>query len=171
MASLVVTVVGEDRPGLVGQISDVVRRHSGNWLESRMSHLGDQFAGIILVEVDDENLKALRDELAHLEDDGLLVAIKGTGTDSSQGAEGRVYSLSVVGNDRPGIVREVTQVLASHKVNVEELNTNCGPAPHTGGSVFRAEATVRVPSDLSVDTLQQELEQLAADLMIDLNAG
>ena len=145
MASLVVTVVGNDRPGPVGRISDVVRTHAGNWLESRMSHLGDQFAGIVLVEVNADNADGLVKELTSLEGDGLLVTVKHSGVSADPSREGLTYSLNVVGNDRPGIVREVTQVLIAHSVNVEDLNTNCGPAPHAGGAVFRA-----IPLDASI---------------------
>lgn len=169
MATLIVTIVGEDRPGLVGRISDVVRQNSGNWLESRMSHLSDQFAGIVQIEAEPESIEALTKDLKSLEIDGVSVTVKIGGVAAATGG-GRVFSLSVVGNDRPGIVREVTRVLGSHNVNVEELSTRCEPAPHAGGHVFRAEASLQIPSDLTPESLQAELEAIAADLMIDLTA-
>ncbi len=168
MPSLVVTLIGPDRPGLVGTVSDVVRQHDGNWLESRMSHLAGQFAGIVRVDVADTNAKNLVSALEGLSSQGLKVV---TELDSSAGAAsavGVLWHLSVVANDRPGIVREVTQVLASHYVNVEELTTECSNAPLAGGNIFRATAKVRLPEGMSVDLLQDELERIATDLMIDL---
>lgn len=170
MASLVITLVGPDRPGLVGKVADVVRQHNGNWLESRMSHLADQFAGIVLVEVQQDQAEALVSSLENLADDQLRLVAQLENTAAPPTAEGHLWALSVVGNDRPGIVREVTQVLTSHDVNVEELSTECTDAPHGGGRIFRAQAAVRLPTDLSAQTLQDDLEHVAADLMVDLNS-
>lgn len=171
MSSLVVTVVGPDRPGLVGQISDVIRQNGGNWLESRMSHLADQFAGILHVDVPADGVAGLAAALEQLESEGLQVVVRSDLPPAESAAAGGLWVLNVVGNDRPGIVREVTQLLASHEVNVEEFSTECSDAPHSGGRVFKAVATIRIPEGLSPELLQGEMERLATDLMIDLNAA
>lgn len=168
MPSLVVTLVGPDRPGLVGTVSDVVRQHNGNWLESRMSHLAGQFAGIILVDVPEEHSSGLIRDLSQLSEQGLKVLAELDPVPHERPAGGSVWQINVVGNDRPGIVREITQALAAHDVNVEELTTHCGEAPLGGGQIFRAEAFLRIPDGISTDLLQSELERLATDLMIDL---
>ncbi|MEQ9410932.1 MAG: ACT domain-containing protein [Fuerstiella sp.] len=178
MPSLVVTLVGPDRPGLVGAVSDVVRRHGGNWRESRMSHLAGQFAGIVLVEAPDDRSEALVTDLHNLSSLGLKVVaqldtVRGADaglTGDADAGDGTLWTVSVVGNDRPGIVREVTQVLAAHDVNVEELTTACSDAPLAGGQIFRATIRLRVPEGLSVELLQDELEGIAMDLMIDFTA-
>ena len=167
MPALVVTLVGPDRPGLVGAVSDVVRRHEGNWLESRMSHLAGQFAGIVLVETTAENSAAMVADLEQLESHGLQVVVA-VDADGAGQEPGQLYRLSVVGNDRAGIVREVTQVLASHEINVEELTTECTDAPQSGGRIFRAIAGIRLPDLLSPELVQDELERIATDLMIDI---
>lgn len=51
MKHLVITVIGQDRPGLVGALSDTVYQHKGNWLGSSMSKLAGQFAGILQVDI------------------------------------------------------------------------------------------------------------------------
>ena len=109
MPSLVITLVGPDRPGLVGAVSDVVRRHDGNWLESRMSHLAGQFAGIILVDVAEEQGRKLVDDLTQLGDEGLKVVAELDVSSHSRPADGCLWQISVVGNDRPGIVRDLRQ--------------------------------------------------------------
>ena len=169
MSSLVVTVVGPDRPGLVGRLSDVIRTNGGNWLESRMSHLADQFAGIVLVDVADDQAETLLNQLEQLQTEGLRIIAQLDAASAVFAAQGSQWVLNVVGNDRPGIVREVTQVLAAHNVNVEELSTECADAPHSGGRIFKAEVRLRVPTDLAAETLATELERIATDVMIDLN--
>lgn len=169
MPSLVVTVVGPDRPGLVGAVSDVVRNHGGNWLESRMSHLAGQFAGIVLIDVSESNATILSEGLQKLSEEGLQVIAAIDSSEVTAEKSGALWKLSVVGNDRAGIVKQVTQVLASHDVNVEELTTECGAAPQSGGQIFKAIAEIRLPEQLSPELLQDELERIAEDLMIDIS--
>lgn len=169
MPSLVVTLVGPDRPGLVGIVSDVVREHGGNWRESRMSHLAGQFAGIILVDVPDSEIEALVDGLKGLHGQGLKIVTEVDTATEAAAPFGILWDLSVIGNDRPGIVREVTRVLTAHDVNVEELTSECTEAPHGGGQIFRASVRLRIPAGLSSALLQDELENIATDLMIDFS--
>jgi glycine cleavage system regulatory protein len=170
MPSLVVTLVGSDRPGLVGSVSDVIQKHNGNWLESRMAHLAGQFAGIVLVDVPEANTEALIGGLNLLSSQGLKVVTELDTAKVADESAGPAWLVNVVGNDRPGIVREVTQVLASHEVNVEELTTECNDAPQGGGQIFTARAQLRLPEGLTIELLQDELERLATDLMIDFTA-
>ncbi|HIF00860.1 MAG TPA: ACT domain-containing protein [Planctomycetes bacterium] len=170
MPSLVVTLVGLDRPGLVGSVSDVIQKHNGNWLESRMAHLAGQFAGIVLVDVPEANTEALIGGLNLLSSQGLKVVTELDTAKVTDESADPVWLVNVVGNDRPGIVREVAQVLASHDVNVEELTTECDDAPQGGGQIFTARAQLRLPEGLTIELLQDELERLATDLMIDFTA-
>lgn len=167
---MVITLIGPDRPGIVGAVSDVVRNHGGNWLESRMSHLAGQFAGIVLIDVSESNVETLSDGLQKLSEEGLQVVAAIDSSAKPTVVTGAVWHLSVVGNDRAGIVREVTQVLASHDVNVEELTTECKDAPVSGGQIFKAVAKIRLPEPLSLELLQDELERIATDLMIDITS-
>lgn len=169
MPSLIVTLIGPDQPGLVGKVSALVRQHDGNWLESRMAHLAGQFAGIARIDVDETMAPPLLQALQNLKAEGIQVIAE---LDSSPPMvpTGEVWQLNVVGNDRPGIVREVTEVLVKHAVNVEELSTTCEDAPQSGGRLFKADARVLVPATASIDALQSDLEAIATDLMIDFQA-
>ncbi len=163
---LVLTLIGDDRPGLVEQLSQVVASNSGNWLESSMSHLAGKFAGILRVSVPDGNTEKLVRELESLSDSLRLVIEKGSGekrNDSSQS-----LSLNLIGNDRPGIIREISAALAKQRVNVEELNSECTIAPMSGETLFNAEVRLMVPSGLDLDALRKELEQIADDLIVDI---
>jgi glycine cleavage system regulatory protein len=167
MTDLVLTLIGPDRPGLVEAVAEVVSTHGGNWLESRMAHLAGKFAGILRIEVAADKAPALLDALANLDSRGLKVI----GEPSSQtgtAAAGRILDLEVVGLDRPGIVREISQLLANSGANVEELSTDCASAPMSGEILFRAKARVRLPTSADLGTLRMALERLAGDLMVEI---
>ncbi|MEM8953064.1 MAG: ACT domain-containing protein [Verrucomicrobiota bacterium] len=178
MKNVIMTVIGADRPGLVESLAARVVEEGGNWLESRMSHLGGQLAGMLRVQVSAENAAGLEAALRELEGEGLhiLMAVEGdeeVGAASVAAAEQVMAAaiLEVMGQDRPGIVRKVMQALASRSVNVEELDTECVSAPMSGEPLFKARARLRVPEDVSFDDLKRELERIAADLMVDISMG
>lgn len=165
--SLVLTILGADRPGLVESIAKLVAQHDGNWLESRMAHLAGQFAGILRVEVDPAKAEALTESLAGLANAGLETIIHPDPTIAAT-SDRPLVKLDLLGQDRPGIVRQISSVLASLGVNVEELNTECRAAAETGQPLFHATAQLRLPPDVSEATLREALESVAADLMVDV---
>jgi glycine cleavage system regulatory protein len=167
LATLVMTVIGPDRPGLVQLVAARVADHSGNWLESRMSHLGGQFAGILRVEVAAERQEELLRALQGLEADGLRVIVHAE-HGATPKAAGAAATIELVGQDRPGILRSVSGVFAAHGVNVEELVSERVSAPMGGGTLFQAHATVLVPEETSIGALRADLEKIASDLMVDL---
>ena len=165
-ASLVMAVIATDRPGLVDAISSVIAENDGNWLDSRMSRLGGQFAGILRVSVPSEQRQALVGALEDLSTHGIRVLV-GEGS-SGQASASKPILMTLVGNDRSGIVREITALLSQQGVNLERLSTDVRPAPMSGDPLFNAEALLQVPATLSLETLQEALETLADDLMVEL---
>ncbi|HEY0181381.1 MAG TPA: ACT domain-containing protein [Rhodopila sp.] len=166
MASLILTVVGPDRPGLVRALSEAVAAGGGSWLESRMARLAGQFAGIVLV----EGPEALLDDLRALEDQGLRIVVEsgqGPASGAVAPAEPRL-ALEVVGNDRPGIVRDVARILAESGVNIEELTTGVASGSFSGEALFRATALLRAPSAAAVEAMRTGLEKLGNELMVDI---
>ena len=168
MADLVLTLIGPDRPGLVEAVAEVVASHGGNWLESRMAHLAGKFAGILRVEIAADQATALQTALGELESRGLKVVGESSGEPGSQPTPGRTLVLELVGLDRPGIVREISQLLANGGANVEELATDRSSAPMSGEMLFHAKARVRLPGDADLTGLRSALERLASDLLIEL---
>ncbi len=164
--SLVLTVIGDDRPGLVEQLATAVSLHHGNWLESSMSNLSGKFAGIVCVSVPEEQLVALTDALAALP--GLRVTSEVSHSPAVAQAGNRRLKLSLVGHDRIGIVREVSQVLARHALNVEDLSTYTASAPMSAGMLFHASVELTASSTFDVRALTSELENLSNDLMVDI---
>ena len=169
MESLVVTVLGKDRPGLVEVVSAVVEEHGGDWVESRMSRLAGEFAGILRVSVPAAHADALSEGLEGLRSEGLRVVVERGFEDAAE--EGHVILLELIGSDRPGIVHKISEALAARGVNVDELNTECDGAPWSGDTLFKAMAKLRAPRDLDLDQLRESLEAIAGDLMVDISIG
>jgi glycine cleavage system regulatory protein len=166
MDHLVITVIAEDQPGLVERVAKCIADHGGNWLESRMSRMAGQFAGILRVAAPDQAHAGLIEALQQLEQQGIRVLFAHSGTEPRGSRQ--LISLQLVGNDRPGIVRDITQLLARRGVNLESLATDVRPAPMTNELLFHADARLAVPVELSLDELQRHLETLADDLMVEL---
>ena len=163
---LVLTVIGDDKPGLVESLSQAIADNSGNWLESSMSQLAGKFAGILRVSVNDRNADQLIDALNGLSNHLKLVIERVESDETFKVSQ--TVELSLVGNDRPGIIREISHALAVMSVNVEQLVTECVPAPMSGDILFKAKSLLKVPADLSLEVLQSELERLADDLIVDI---
>jgi glycine cleavage system regulatory protein len=167
MTDLVLTLIGPDRPGLVETVAEVVAAHGGNWLESRMAHLAGKFAGILRIEVSADKAAALQAALTDLDSHGLKVVGEPC-SEASAATAGRSLALELVGLDRPGIMREISQLLANSGANVEELSTDRTSAPMSGEMLFLAKARVRLPSNADIGTLRAALERLASDLLIEI---
>lgn len=167
MDHLVLTVIAPDQPGLVEKLAKCVAEQGGNWLESRMARMAGQFAGILRVAVPAERHQALEQALQALAAEGIRVLLAPSGPEP--GGEWQPIYLELVGNDRPGIVRDITRLLSEHGINVESLTTEVLSAPMSGEPLFRAEALLGVPAGVPLPLLQEHLEALADDLMVELN--
>ena len=165
--SLVLTIIGLDEPGVVEAVSDAVLAHGANWEASKMARLAGRFAGILLVTVDADKADAAVHDLRALEVKGLKVAIERSADE--QRSESRSFRLELVGNDRPGIMREISRALAARGVNVDELSTECGAAPMAGGTLFKMVASLSSPPSVTQSELREALETIAHDLMVDLS--
>lgn len=165
---VVLTLIGPDRPGLVEALSDEIARVGGNWEQSRMARLADQFAGILRVSLPAARVPDLSTALKSLERHGLRIVVEAS--QAGESPRGTVaMRLEVVGNDRAGIVRDISRALAQRSVNVDELETQCEEAPMGGGQLFRARALLHVPQALTISQLRGALEGIADDLMVDVS--
>jgi glycine cleavage system regulatory protein len=165
--SVILTVVGSDRPGLTQALADAVLAAGGNWLESHLSRLGGKYVGSVLVELPEEGLAKLEQAAREIDAVGLKVALIGADQDSR--SEGQPLTLDLVGQDRPGIVREVTAVLAGLGVNIEDFATSRSNSSMSGALLFRASARLMVPAGTSPDTVQQALERISGEILVDFS--
>lgn len=165
--TLVLTVLGPDRVGLVEALADRIAAAGGNWEASHMARLAGQFAGILQVTVERDRVEPLLAALRAA--DGVEVLVRATQPPAAP--EGSRVALELTGDDRAGIVRDVTRVLARHGVNVEELQSDVTSAPMSGEPLFRARAVLHVPDRLALSDLRAALESIAGELMVDLTTS
>lgn len=163
---LILTVIGDDRPGLVEQLASTVSAYGGNWLESRFSHLAGKFAGILRIQISGGDASALQSALERLSDFRITAELVREEPDSPYTQQ---LLLNLTGHDRIGIVRDVSQVLARFGVNVEKLSTQVSSAPMSGEPLFEASARLQGRGDLVVAELRTALEQLSDDLMVEIS--
>ncbi len=166
MASLVLTILGDDRPGLVSAVSAPISAHGASWERSEMSRLAGKFAGIVVVSVPAGRLDALLAELTALESQGLQVIVERT--DEPAPLVAQSLHLDLLGADRPGIVAEISAALADAQISIEELSTDVRDAPMAGGTLFEARAVLSAPVGGDLDALRAVLEALADELMVEI---
>jgi glycine cleavage system regulatory protein len=166
MALLVLSVVGSDRPGLTEALAAAVLSAGGNWLESHLSRLGGLYVGSVLVELAADGVDGLRIAVGAVDAQRLEVriapAIEGLGP------AGEALHLGLVGQDRPGIVRQVTAVLSGLDANIETLETWISAEPHSGQPLFHMEAHLRLPAGLQAGEVQAALEDISTEIMVDI---
>ena len=166
--SLVMTIIGPDRPGLVESLSATIAEHGGNWLESRMAHLAGHFTGILRIECPEENMGGLLSALRGGDVSGLEVHVREEATPES--VHTRCLRFDVVGNDRPGIIRQLSTAIAQSGGNLEKLESHLESAAMAGHPVFHATGSVCVAQDFDETILVEALEDLGDDLSVSLTS-
>ncbi|ACE84457.1 glycine cleavage system protein R [Cellvibrio japonicus] len=165
-SQLILTVICDDKPGIVEQLAQTISNHQGNWLESRMSHLAGKFAGILQVAVNEIHKASLRQALTDLHSKGFKIIVEDAL--SVTPSDCRQFSFTVVGADRPGIVREIAQAFSVRHINMGELETACSSMPWSGEPLFEASGIIEVPKSVNLNDLYDQLDKIADDLAIDI---
>jgi glycine cleavage system regulatory protein len=166
MALMVLSVVGSDRPGLTKALAAAVLAAGGNWLESHLSRLGGLYVGSVLVELEAGGVEALSAAVRAVDAQGLEVRV--APAIEAPDAGGETLDLELVGQDRTGIVDQVTTVLSGQGANIETFRTWVSPGPHSGVPLFHLQAHVRLPPDLPASRLQAALQEISAEIMVDI---
>ncbi len=167
MATLVLTALGDDRPGLVAAISAAINARGGSWEQSHFSELAGKFAGIVVLSAPDAETDAIASDLLALEDRTLHVQVERI--DAPADEDVVTFELELVGADRPGIISEISALLAARRVSIEDLVTEIVDAPMGGGRLFEARAVLVAPESAGADGLREALEALADRLMVDVH--
>lgn len=165
--SLILTLIGPDKPGLVEMVSTTLAEHHASWQQSSMSRLAGKFAGILIASVDSQHIQPLSEALTNLESKGLKITIE-TDHQVADEREGQAMSLELVGHDKPGIVRQISRVLATQGISVDHLDTAIVSGSMSAEQLFKAEADLLLPADVDIDALRDSLEAIASDLMVDI---
>lgn len=164
---LVLSIIATDRSGLVKDVSEVVAAHSGNWIDSSMARLGGEFAGIVRVSLPDGAVPEFEAALAGLAADDIAVSVRRS--EPTEPPKGHRARLELTGGDHPGIIHKISTALSDHNISFEGLETEVYPGSMTGGLMFSARADIVVPDKVSGDALRDELEDIAGDLMVEID--
>ena len=164
---VILTVLGTDRPGLTRSLADAVMAAGGNWLESQLARLGGQYVGAVLVELPELQVERLRAETARIAADGLSVSVVAAGEEPEPAR--RFLGIEIVGQDRPGIVQEVTGALAALGANIEEFTSTTENSAWSGDPLFKARARTTIPDALTVDAVRAGLEAISSEIMVDFS--
>jgi glycine cleavage system regulatory protein len=166
LTSLVITVIGPDRPGIVSAISDKAVEFGANWTDSLMANFAGQFAGIVQLQVPAQRCEELMVALRTLDSPGMRVAVA-IGERLAAVASRRL-KLDLVGNDHPGIIHSISSQLARRGISIEKLQTLVVSGAWSGEQMFQMNASLIVPLALDTDELRAGLESLANELMVDI---
>jgi len=169
MTQLIITAIGPDQPGLVGQLTGHITAGGGNIIESRMVNLRGQFAVILMAEGAEQAVRKLRISLVEAGEQMGLHVNTTEHSNPAQKVQGLPYRLKTYSLDQPGIMHAVTDVLRAHGVNIEDLQARQESAAFSGTPLFVMEMHMTVPANLSVKKLRQELEQQCEKLNCDMD--
>ena len=167
-SSFIITFIGDDRPGLVEELSSVISAQGGNWLESRLSQLAGKFAGLIQVSLPTENADALEQALKDLHEKGLSVRVTPALEAAMATAGKRQIRLAILGPDRPGIVHEIATALAAQSVNVVDLHSDVSPAAMSAELIFTATVEAIVPDEIDLPELEESLDRIEHQMDVDI---
>jgi glycine cleavage system regulatory protein len=164
MKPIIFTLVGSDKPGLISDLAKTVYDMGGNWLGSNFSHMAGHFAGFVQIDLPLEKHQALIERLSQHPDlkIHLLPGI------TAHPAEQQCVQIDIMGNDKTGIVQELTHILSQFNLNIVKFDSYLETAPNWGGELFKAKATITVATDFDLETLRDKLESVANDLMVDI---
>jgi glycine cleavage system regulatory protein len=164
MKPIIFTLVGQDKPGLISDLAKTVYDMGGNWLGSNFSHMAGHFAGFVQIDLPQEKHPALIERLSQ-HPDLKIHLLPGITTPA---VEQQNVQIEITGNDKTGIVQELTLILSQFKLNIVKFDSCLESAPNWGSSLFKAKAIIAVAADFDLDTLQESLESVANDLMVDI---
>lgn len=164
---LILSIITNDKPGVVKTLARTIKSAGGNWLESQLSQLAGKFAGVIRVRVDEASAETLIAALTQLDAEGIFIRHEWVENSKVQ-EQARTALFTAVGPDRPGIVLEIAEALAQFNINVENLNTHCTSMPYSGDPLFEAEGELRIPMETPLDDVIEQLSIVADHLAMDI---
>jgi len=168
----VLTLTGSDRIGLVEHVTELILECGGDVQASRMARLGGEFAMLMLVSVPDANTEQLSANLETLAGEGFKVTVTETeGEVIAARKDWQPYLIEVRGANHEGIIHEIAEHLSEQGINIESIDTNVVPEPMSGAPLFTMEAIVVAPPDLPKNKWQDELEEVADRLNVELEVS
>lgn len=164
---LVISALGEDKPGLIHGLSRQILDSGCNVEDSRMTVLGGDFAVLMLISGNWNNIAKLENQLPRLEGSlGMTIHVRRT-SKKPPGRNLLPYMVEVVAMDHPGIVHSLADFFSTRQINVQDLVTTSYNAAHTGTPMFTVHMTVGVPADTHIASLREEFMDFCDQLNLD----
>jgi glycine cleavage system transcriptional repressor len=168
---LVISALGEDRPGIVDQLSNIIYKHALNIEDSRMTVLGGEFAILLLVSGEQKSIDALQAQLGQIEQALQMSLLLKTTTESKVSDNTIPYSVEVAALDHPGIVNNIASFFSSRNINIVNLHTDRYSAPHTGSPMFALHMTIGIPAEANIAQLRDAFMEVCDELNLDAELG
>lgn len=165
------TAFGKDRPGIVADIAEIIYENKCNLEDSNMGRLADEFTLILLLAGSGDDLQdRLSRECRRLErEKDVYVFIRPLDYQQPKLAPGgNIHTIEVEGIDQAGIVYKVARLLAEERINIETLQSTKKFSPNSGTALYVMDITADIPKAISLDALQDKLDQLANELHVDI---
>lgn len=164
---LVISALGEDRPGIVDQLSKTVLEGGCNIEDSRMTVLGGEFAVLLLISGPWNSIAKVETGLERVAADlQLTVTTKRTEERDSR-RHLMPYTVDVVALDHPGIVHNLAHFFSSRNINIEDMVTSSYAAAHTGAPMFAVRLIVDIPAEFQIAALRDEFLDFCDELNVD----
>ena len=166
--NIVLTITGNDRVGIVEEVTGAVLNVDGNVDASKMARLGGEFAMLMLISLPTKRSEEFDESVSALRAKGYELTIRETKRGFSKRFAGwSSYEIKVRGADHEGIIHEITRHLAEQGISIETMDTGMEPAPMSGGVLFMMEAAVMVPPALDPDSVREDIEEVGDSLNVD----
>jgi len=168
MSYLLLSISGHDRAGIVRDVSEALLHINANIEDSSMTALRGRFTMMLIVKLaSGDGLGAVKAALAELEQrTGLTVQSQLISAEEAMVVPQEPDCVvTVTGADKPGIVYEVTDVLAANGVSIVDVSTRSRETDDRGDIYMMA---LEAFSDAKAESLRAPLEAVADRLGIDV---
>jgi len=166
--NIIITLLSDDKPGVVQTVADIITKKGGNWLESRMSQLAGKFAGILKVSIDKDKVKTLTTALHDLSSSGIQVLIDEAENESEK-SNAKTLAFELMGADRVGIVSEIAHAFSAKGISIDDLETQCSSMPWSGEPLFEASGILIAPDTIDKEDLLDRLDEIEDKLGLDIS--
>lgn len=164
---LVLSALGEDKPGMIDELSRCVLSSGCNISDSRMTVLGGDFAILLLVDGNWNTIAKLEGQIASLEQRlGLSITARRTERKATR-RDLLPYGVDVVSMDQPGIVYNLASFFSKRQISIQEMATSSYAAAHTGTPMFSVHLTIDIPASQQISALRDEFMDFCDQLNLD----
>jgi glycine cleavage system transcriptional repressor len=163
MNHFIIVAIGEDKPGIVAKVTEILFKNGFNIEDSSMTRLNNEFT-IMLIVKGDKSLEHLKQEFSHLEKEGLTIIIKEVSEDVINKPRKKlpIFNIAVYGSDKPGIVYKVSKLLADKGINISDLRTE------KVNSLYIMFIESEFPEEVDILEFNREIEKLKQELDVDI---